>query len=164
MGYTHYYCYPPQDPGYARMWPTLVADTEAITERVRQLGIGIAGPSGHGAPMVNDVWIAFNGEAAKNWDYESFVLDPPGSHRTCTPPRVWAFCKTGRRPYDLAVTAVLLRAQLLGPALFAIASDGTWHQDWWRARTLVGELFEAYPTASPLGMTVEGAHSESGCA
>lgn len=55
--------------------------------------------------------------------------------------QAFGFCKTNHRPYDRAVTAVLLRCHLLAPGAFTITSDGDWDQDWRQARTIVETLF-----------------------
>lgn len=60
---------------------------------------------------------------------------------------MWSFCKTGRSPYDLAVTAVLLRAS----QHIRLSSDGFWDAEWRPARDLIHGLFGADTSTSPLG-------------
>ena len=43
---------------------------------------------------------------------------------------VSGFCKTARKPYDIAVTSMLLRCRHLAPDAFLIASDGAWDLEW----------------------------------
>ena len=107
----------------------------------------------------------FDGErnivAWADLDYETFALAAPGFGG---PPRT-EFCKTGRRPYDLAVAAVLLRCRLLLPGVFLIGSDGDWEREWLTgaipdlagrtaglgARRLLAGLFDDVPQDNPFG-------------
>jgi hypothetical protein len=128
MGYSHYWSVPPGDPRYAAKWPGIVEDTRRIVAAVRDMGVVIAGPDGRRRPVLDPAGgIAFNGDATTDLDYETFALAAPGFGG---PPRP-EFCKTGRRPYDLAVAAVLLRCHLLLPGVFLIGSDGDWEREWW---------------------------------
>jgi hypothetical protein len=160
MGYTHYWSYTPADPAFAAAWPQICTDTQSIVERVRHLGIAIVGPDGIGAPMLDRRGIRFNGDAVTGGDHESFDLFPP--HPSAAG-RQTAFCKTARRPYDLAVTAVLLRLRLLLPEAVTIASDGRWDVEWRHGaapqrpgtpalgpRTLLETLFGPLPPGCPL--------------
>jgi len=164
MGYTSYWAYRPSHPAYAQAWPTVLADTRRIIDRVRQAGIVIAGPDGRRRPILDEVdGIAFNGDASTDLDYETFQLLAPLPPVPAGVPIATGFC-TNRNPYDVAVGAVILRCQLLLPGLFRINSDGRWEQEWahgamrWspeqppgplNARDLTAELFGAVPTISP---------------
>ena len=158
MGYTHYWTLPPGDPRYAMEWPRIVADARRVVSAVRQRGMVIAGPDGYRRPMLDvSAGVAFNGDATTDLDYETFALAAPGLGG----PARTEFCKTGRRPYDLAVTAVLLRCRLLLPDVFLIGSDGDWDGEWLSgvadvgplhglgARRLVAELFGEVPPDNP---------------
>ena len=95
--YSHYWAYLPNHPRYAQAWPTIVADTGRIIDRVRQAGIVIAGPDGSRRPSLDiSEGIAFNGDAGSDLDGEPFQLLAPlplirQGTRTAT-----AFCKTSR--------------------------------------------------------------------
>lgn len=159
MGYTHYWSYLPESEQWQAAFPRLLADTRVILDHVTAHGIAIADAYGDGEPLLSADEIAFNG--AEPEEYESFILgtrqDPDTRHRTWRGERfTWTFCKTARRPYDLAVTATLLRARQLAPWHFAIGSDGYWDSDWKPARDLVGQLFEPFTEASPLTDTCDG--------
>lgn len=55
----------------------------------------------------------------------------------------WFHCDTARRPYDVAVTAVLALAQHLAPGVLAVRSDGTagdWAPGLALARQVVPEV------------------------
>jgi hypothetical protein len=163
MGYTHYWSLPPGDPRYAMVWPVIVEDTRRIVDAVRDLGVVIAGPDGHRRPVLAvSAGIAFNGDATTDLDYETFAVAAPGFGG---PPRA-EFCKTGRRPYDLAVAAVLLRCRLMLPGVFLIGSDGDWDREWLTgvadvagpaagigARRLLADLFGDIPRDNPFRPT-----------
>jgi hypothetical protein len=155
VSYAHYWSVRRSDPAYATAWPGIIDDTRRIIEAVRGLGVVVAGPDGHRRPVLDPTrGIAFNGDATTGLRYESFVLAPPTLPVQPAKPRYsWAFCKTDEQPYDLAVTAVLLRCRLLLPGVFLIASDGEWAQGVQpglpSARSLVGDLFGDVPADSP---------------
>jgi hypothetical protein len=160
MRYAHRYAYLPGDPRYAQAWPQILTDTATIIEHVRRAGIVIAGPAGYRRPILDQLdGIGCNGDATTDLDADPFtVLAPLPTSRA---PVTSAVCRTGRKPYDLAVTSILLRCHQLVPAVFAIDSDGGWDTDWLigpqptragatlSARELIGQLFEPYPQASP---------------
>lgn len=164
MGHTHYWSVQRSHPDYATAWPVILDDTRRVIDAVRTAGVVIAGPDGYRRPILDPVeGIAFNGDATTDLDYEAFVLQPP----SLAPGYTWAFCKTGRRPYDLAVAAVLLRCRLLLPDVFPIASDGDWDGEWAHGvlpgvpgaghavapRQLVADLFGPVPQRSPFHPT-----------
>ena len=127
MGYTHYFRYQPTSASFATVWAQIITDSRVICQAATAAGIALAGPLGTGTPVIDEAHgIGLNGDAERGEDYETFTILPPqvpgSDHQS------W-FCKTERRPYDLAVTAILLRCKLLAPHEFRIASDGTW-QEW----------------------------------
>lgn len=81
-------------------------------------------------PQVNGEVIRFNG--CGDLGHETFMLEriPSGGFN---------FCKTARKPYDLAVQAVLLIAKHHDPD-FSFSSDGG-NDEWRVARDFVKELF-----------------------
>lgn len=185
-------------PGYSHQWrraPELdksgfskaVEDVKIILEKAVELGITIAGPTGHGKPEVTGSTIAFNGDAECGHRYFDYgepwptdtaegvrndcpVADDPywsGEYLTtrvchggsCAQrpfiidrvymTRHWTrrdekgyFCKceTQYKPYDLIVTAVLIRLkEHLSDEIF-IDSDG--HEKAFEdAKRLCRELF-----------------------
>ncbi|MCY1144018.1 hypothetical protein OWR29_38995 [Actinoplanes sp. Pm04-4] len=163
MLYRHSWACLPSAAEYRRHWPQLLHDTRSIIGHVRAAGVVIAGTNGLRRPVVNAHGIAFNGDATSDLDGQPFTLlapiDAPGVLT------VTASCTTGRKPYDAAVAAVLLRCALLMPGAFAVASTGRWDQQWARgamlerldepgyqlaARTVIAELFGDHPAANPL--------------
>lgn len=109
MGYTHYWDIASTDRD---AWNNLRTATTRVIAEVEKRGIKLAGWCGVDRPMIDTV-IRFNG--AEPDDYESFELNPTGDS--------WTFCKTGQRPYDLAVVATLVLAEHYGCLL--ATSDGT---------------------------------------
>ncbi|MEU4427689.1 hypothetical protein AB0F81_44295 [Actinoplanes sp. NPDC024001] len=163
MAYSHYWSVPLTHPDYRAAWPRLVADTARIIDAVRGHGIVIAGPHGFGRPLLNPACdLSFNGDATSDLDGDTFRLPAPPAAGDAT---IWEanFCKTGRKPYDAAVAAVLLRARLLLPQVFLLSSDGHWNRQWRvgarlpgarrrapATRALISTLFGPIPPGNPL--------------
>jgi hypothetical protein len=51
------------------------------------------------------------------------------------------FCKTARKPYDLAVCLVLLSMKRHAPESVRVSSDGDWDAEWTEAREVYRRLF-----------------------
>lgn len=165
MGYTHYYSYIPSHPSFEAGWPRVVADAERIVERVRAAGVLILGFDD--APAASVERIAFAGDDDNELSGESFVVTPrlDDLYKFQYDERgvVTLFCKTERFPYDVAVTAILLRCRIIAPDAFIMHSDGDWDEDWGEEATypdtglntrgLVAELFGDCPAESPFTMT-----------
>ena len=146
MVYTHYWAYQPDAPSFATVFPQLASDTRLILSHLPARGIAPAGPTGIGKPLVNNSIIALNGVRPDSG--ENFVLAPGAGSGLTERTHAGAsfrldYCQTRHLPYDLAVTAVLLRAQQLAPSDLVLASDGSWRDDWYSAQTLLSELFGA---------------------
>ncbi|MFD0972600.1 hypothetical protein [Plantactinospora endophytica] len=169
MGYTHYFSYFPRSDGFRAAWPRMRADAALILDRVEAAGVRLRrDPFGGSLPAEYEV-IAVNGSVADEEDGEPLVIAPrwPVRRFEGDDGRLVNFCKTGRHPYDLAVTAILLRCHRLLPDGFAIHSDGGWDTEWRHGRQrrapllpsasllpsprdLVAELFGDEATDSPL--------------
>jgi hypothetical protein len=149
MGYTHYFAYDPTARSFISAWPGMVRDAKLIAWYAqRVLGVSLAGGRGEGPPVLSDRRICLNGPVADDLGHEAFLIDPTplgtGGARLvlgndASPGQagerdgrgfIKSFCKTARKPYDIAVTAILLRARHLAPDSFVIASDGDWERDW----------------------------------
>jgi hypothetical protein len=139
----------------------MITDAQRIINRVRAASVVILGFDD--APPVSTADIAFRGDDTEELTGEPFVISP-----TLDSLRSWqydehgvvqAFCKTERFPYDLAVTAILLRCRCIAPEAFLLSSDGDWEKDWSQdatypptglsTRGVVTELFCDCPTESP---------------
>ncbi|EFQ87815.1 hypothetical protein P3342_012365 [Pyrenophora teres f. teres] len=87
-----------------------------------------------GVPPIIHVTNGIYLNGADGDDHEDFVFHYElGSHLN-------EFCKTVRKPYDLVVTTILLRASMLFGSAISVASDGRWEQ-WKGARHLLKELW-----------------------
>ncbi|MDM7324095.1 MAG: hypothetical protein P3W93_003700 [Thermus sp.] len=96
--------------------PTIVGDFRKLLGYLPPL----AGPSGKGTPLLGPEEIRFNGRVPD--DYETFHF--PGNLRV---EEGWTFgaVKTGHRPYDLAVVAVLTIAKFYLGTDLRVLSDGS---------------------------------------
>jgi hypothetical protein len=158
--YAHRFAYLPADPAWVQAWPQILDDARIIVERVRRLGVVIAGPDGLRRPIFDPgMGLEFNGDATTDLAGDAFTVMAPLFTRPTV--SVQGMCRTGGKPYDLAVAAVLLRCVQLVPDVFVLDSDGGWDSDWATGhppasagvlgspRNLVGMLFDPYPDQSP---------------
>lgn len=114
MGYTHYW-----DQSRAltdEEWAQVLDATGKIVKAANKRGIVLGNWLGEHAPVVTGNEVAFNGDAACGHDHESFVIKQKDAE--------WTFCKTARKPYDLAVTAVLAYLASAHHSVFSVSSDG----------------------------------------
>jgi hypothetical protein len=167
--YTHYSAYLPSHPHYIQAWPTILDNTRRIIAQVRHAGIVIAGPDGYRRPILDPAdGIGFNEDATSDLDGAPFQLLAPLPAHPHGIPAAGASCTTRRKPYDLAVAAVLLRCRLLLPEVFWIRSDGAWEVEWARgascaggsagigARRLVADLFGEVPDTDVVHSALPG--------
>lgn len=150
MGYTHYWHRPETlDPqrfsrfreDMARLLAALPRHTDTAGGYYRDADLIVHGPDGHGDPVATDELVSFNGHAPLAGDsdtddlsHETFhiprVIEPQDWQRPDGHGRYFDFCKTARKPYDLAVTAALIALQHHFPTPeVEISSDGT-AEDW----------------------------------
>lgn len=154
MGYTHY---------FPRLRAISDAEWGAITKDVRLLlgnlpahslsaggyysdaPLRLALEEGEPEPpLVDDRYIIFNGTGGDDLGHETFYIDREsadefGRNRPDIP-FGFDFCKTARKPYDLAVCAVLAVMHDRAPGGWRIGSDGDL-SDWkpaldWAAKVL----------------------------
>jgi hypothetical protein len=139
MGYTHYW-YVKDVRTVERVLPQVAGDLRCLLPHLPPL----AGWDGTGTPTIEDREIAFNG--VRPDDYETFLLVPDPKEYTQSEKGLFGFCKTERRPYDLAVQVALVllkwHSEAIAPDAVRIASDGS-PADWVRACQLVEGL--GYP-------------------
>jgi hypothetical protein len=69
-------------------------------------GIVLGDYQGINQPIINTDEISFNGDDTQNLSHETFCLELTRAE--------WSFCKTNRKPYDIAVKACLIHAQSIG--------------------------------------------------
>jgi hypothetical protein len=80
------------------------------------------------------IWL--NGDRERDEECETFMLVPVGETAERLSDGFW--CKTGRCPYDLAVSAILLRAAALAPDHVTVGTGDS--DDWDAGRALLSEL------------------------
>ena len=126
--YTHYWNSPTDAKKWKRIWPQLVADAAFIAGRA---GVPLQhGTDDEKPPLISvKEGICINGVGSNG--HESFHIRPSGNDN-------FNFCKTARKPYDLAVATILLRARTLMGEEFTFSSDGLWDYDreWIAAKNL----------------------------
>lgn len=144
MGYTHYWAYDPKSEAFRANFSRLVQDARRIVDWARDTGIEIVGAMGEPDtnPILSESMISLNGSGTDSHETFHIALDPTPRELFRGSPYARSFCKTARKPYDVVVAAILLRArQTMAPA-FVIGSDGRWDHEWVVARDLVRELFD----------------------
>lgn len=139
MGYTHYY---DQKRSLTKAEWLAFAEVAGTITRYVQHELGIPLANGLGEPGTQPEWntvdsyLSFNGLGDDS--HESLYIQ---RKRETTPQYTgdtnpsWSFCKTARKPYDIAVTAILAYlatctrkidhdGPVLGTEAFAVSSDG----------------------------------------
>lgn len=125
MGYTHYFTRKPNTVIPTEVWQDVLDAKQAILDYHNAIG---------GCPIQDDSTdgvINLNGVAPD--DFETFYIDPDEFG--------FNFCKTGQRPYDTVVVAILCAIDVLAGPYFAITSDGD-RKDWQDGLDLARESIE----------------------
>lgn len=136
MGYTHYYT---QKKSFTTaQWQKIQDATNAILAYCEKLGI----PTRYGfdskkAASVTAKAIHFNGQDDDG--HEDFVI-PKALPANTRDGEYFAFCKTARKPYDLAVCLVLLFVCDVAKDVMEVSSDGN-NDDWQPAYDSYKKLF-----------------------
>lgn len=103
----------------------------------------LCGGNGEGNPKITDSIICFNGDAATNNDFETFAVElfETGHYQKIEEinNEVFGFCKTAKRPYDIAVCLSLMVIKHHLGSDFRISSDGDF-EEWSEAI----EYYESY--------------------
>lgn len=137
MGYTHYWYKKPELD--ATRWAAFVADCRKIIEAVDGTTSETAGgyhkddavrlvyeyDEVKKKPELSPDLVRFNG--AGGLGHETFYFErvvAKGDMGTVRNGRVFSFCKTARKPYDVAVTACLIAAKHCFGDDIKISSDG----------------------------------------
>jgi hypothetical protein len=119
MGYTHYWYRPEEIP--VEQMRAIVEDFNKI---VPVLGVKLGDWEGKDVPVITEDEISFNGFGEDSFETVSFDRILSGVRLPIEPKGIFQFCKTGYRPYDVAVTSFLIVAKHhLGDRL-AVSSDG----------------------------------------
>ena len=100
--------------------------------------------------------IRFNGRG--NEGHETFILfkqKPKSESWQRNSKEYFYFCKTARKPYDVAVGLVLLRAEKNAPGVLKVSSDGDWEHDWADIQDAYRKVFEDEPVCPFVEETVQ---------
>lgn len=118
MGYTHFF---EQTREFTTPeWTNITTAAKAIIAKLPS--DMICGSDGRGDPIVSKLEIALNGSEVDDRCHESFVITKAKNPE-------FNFCKTARKPYDVAVVAILCIVEHFAPGKLDIGSDGC-HAEW----------------------------------
>jgi len=114
MGYTHYFRRAPKLE--KKEFKLFAKDVVKIFEFAKENGILLADGLGEKGtlPVADDEMIRFNG--LEEHSFETMAIDRIAREQPSDDGKVFNFCKTGRRPYDEIVTAVLVCFKLHFPS------------------------------------------------
>lgn len=136
MGYTHYFSQEKQiEPS---KWEAYCQDVRKFLHHVvAEKGVQLQSDCDENpsAFEVTPERVQFNGDSSRNLDHETFSLSKTKTYLTS------GFCKTARKPYDIAVCGCLILAHRHFPGAYCIGSDG-YVQDWQNALDCVQDLFQ----------------------
>jgi len=130
------------------MFGKLALDAKKIIEQAEQDGTRIRNGHGEGEPEFNEAYFSINGDASvvsddgRDLAHETFYWEgiPTISEWRKDDPNTFDFCKTAYKPYDVVVTAILIRAKQIYGSCVKISSDGDWHE-WQAGRELYERVF-----------------------
>ncbi len=117
MGYTHYWKTKKRPTN--KQWDKIQKAVALVLNSVSIKSLVQYESDEAAPPVVSAELIRFNGIAEKG--HETFYLDRD--------PIGFEFCKTADKPYDIAVTAVLVIVEGYAPDCYSVASDGM-ASDW----------------------------------
>ena len=132
MGYTHYWTI--KEELTREQFITWAEGVKVIVETAIEAGIPLGNGLGEDAPEIADNVVAFNGVGNQGVETFGITIDDEG----------FDFCKTGRAPYDAAVTASLIHAKKIFGDAIEITSDGSWN-NWEGGRLLYENVFDIQP-------------------
>ena len=101
-------------------------DWENFTKKPVKIPFVLKGGNGEGEPKFTDELVCFNGDASIDCDHETcyFALDNDRY--------AFDFCKTARKPYDVAVCLTLLCFKKTFGNDFSYSSDGDIDNEGWK--------------------------------
>jgi len=140
VGYTHYYY---QSKNLTqKQWEKVCLETFQILDYCKAKKIKLAFECDiPKPPEVSDEMIRFNGVNDEGHETFIFFKKKPEEQIHSDKSRYFYFCKTARKPYDLAVCLVLLSLANHSPKSVELGSDGEWDGEWTDARRVYKELF-----------------------
>lgn len=127
MGYTHYMT---QKKSFTKdQWAAIQNDARLILAKVISQNIPLQIEYDNDAPpCIDSKLICFNGAGEDG--HESFIVRRVRGRDWDGGRMGWSFCKTARKPYDIAVTAILAYLETTYPDRYSVSSDG--EADDWR--------------------------------
>jgi hypothetical protein len=145
MGYTHYYY---QKKSFSTSeWTDIQNAVKQIVSYCNKNKIKLVYEYNlDSAPEVNGSVVRFNGYQDEG--HETFVLEkkmPKPEPWQSNQNEYFCFCKTARKPYDLAVGLVLLAMTNLSDGVVSVSSDGDWDSEWQAIRSTYEEIFDTVP-------------------
>ncbi len=143
MGYTHYF---PQKRSFTRKEWSKIQDAflEITKSALENRGLVLRGWDGTGHPEHDGKYIRFNGNEDGDLSHETFSIQRSRLDE-------FNFCKTARKPYDLAVCAMLICINDIAPSALDIGSDGD-ESDWQEALNFTNSLDLVSHLKYPLGI------------
>lgn len=134
--YTHYWYRQPAVEITDKQWKSLCGFFYESKRQLHQEGIELVFEDDDlRPPFVTDTMIRFNGVGDDG--HETMLLyrgtDDARPGFDDTDRGIFHFCKTARKPYDVAVSALLLAAQHYAPGAWRISSDGDREEAEWQA-------------------------------
>ena len=126
MGYTHYFNFI-EEPSREK-FIEFAEGVKQLVATAQEAGIEIADEE------YGDDKIVFNGVGANS--HETFFVSADGVD--------FNFCKTAQKPYDTAVTALLILAKKIFGDNIKISSDGDW-SDWESGQLLYESVYNIQP-------------------
>lgn len=149
MGYTHYF----SKLKFSKSGWNALCDSTSCLLRSLPESVKIENDDGSEAPMVGEVSIRFNGVG--DLSHETFLIDRVS--------REFEFCKTNRKPYDLAVCGVLILVSLYAEG-GKISSDGLgetytdseWKDAWNHVSTVIPAVNQNHEETFKLFRVWEG--------
>jgi hypothetical protein len=131
MGYTHYWEFKSNPKDIKDGDKKFKKSVALLKKCLKNISVELAGGNGSGKPIFTDTNVCFNG------------LDDD-SHETCylaldNSDFEFDFCKTARKPYDVAVCLTLLCFKKFFEDDFNYSSDGDLDDEGWALAT---EIFE----------------------
>jgi len=110
-------------------------DFKNDTTKTVKVPFVLKGGNGQGEPVFTDVLVCFNGDASMDYDYETCYLALDNNDYE------FDFCKTARKPYDVAVCLALLCFKKTFGDDFSYSSDGNKDDYGWKmAHTIFNKI------------------------
>jgi len=134
MGYTHYWRFDtlPVIPAEARVVLKEILD-KAYADGIIQYEADV-----QKEPFLTDTEIRFNGVGEDG--HETFHFNIHDDYRT-EDGRVFAFCKTAKKPYDAIVMRVLITLKYFLRDGLNVSSDGSFGDEWIQTRTEMADKY-----------------------